>query len=110
MRLAAETPPKAGACLALGGSPSSMPYLWAGGARWGKERRQAPRRLEAGSGMAAGTPELLVAITGASGSAYGVRLVARTCALVEEVHLIVSRHGAQVLAHELGAPFDLARP
>ncbi|NLC57886.1 MAG: UbiX family flavin prenyltransferase [Armatimonadetes bacterium] len=60
--------------------------------------------------MAAGTPELLVAITGASGSAYGVRLVARTCALVEEVHLIVSRHGAQVLAHELGAPFDLARP
>lgn len=60
--------------------------------------------------MAAGAPDLVVAITGASGSIYGVRLVQRAAPLVRSLHLIVSRHGAAVMAHELGAPYDFQRP
>lgn len=53
---------------------------------------------------------LLVAITGASGSAYGLRLIERAAPLVGRVSVVVSRAGAQVIAHEMGAPFDLDRP
>jgi 4-hydroxy-3-polyprenylbenzoate decarboxylase len=54
----------------------------------------------------------IVAITGASGSIYGVRLVERLLAEpTREVHLIVSPAGARVMAGELDAcpalaPFD----
>ena len=55
-------------------------------------------------------PDLLIAITGASGSVYGVRLLEEAAALAGEVHLVVSRRGAQVMAHELGSAFDVEHP
>jgi len=60
--------------------------------------------------MSQALPELLVAITGASGSIYGLRLIERASPLVEQVLVVVSHAGAQVLAHERKAPFDLDRP
>lgn len=44
----------------------------------------------------------LVGISGASGAVYGVKLVEALGAAGCEVHLIVSRSGAEVLAHEVG--------
>lgn len=58
-----------------------------------------------------GAPDFLIAITGASGSVYGVRLLEQLIADAErEIHLVVSRRGAQVIAHELGCRFDPEHP
>jgi len=46
--------------------------------------------------------ETIVAITGASGAIYGIRLIERLLAQGERVHLLVSQAGREVLAHELG--------
>ena len=48
------------------------------------------------------TSSLVIAITGASGGIYGVRLLERAAERVGEVHLVVSRQGAKVLRHETG--------
>lgn len=45
---------------------------------------------------------VLVCITGASGSIYGLRLVRALKRLGHEVHLIVSKWGADTLQHETG--------
>ena len=45
--------------------------------------------------------DLVVAITGASGSAYGVRLLEVLLSAGRRVHLVISPAGRQVLAHEL---------
>ncbi|MFX0107436.1 MAG: UbiX family flavin prenyltransferase [Candidatus Hodarchaeota archaeon] len=46
--------------------------------------------------------KILVCITGASGAVYGVRLIGKLKDLGHEVHLIVSRWGAETLNHETG--------
>jgi 4-hydroxy-3-polyprenylbenzoate decarboxylase len=48
---------------------------------------------------------VIVAITGASGSLYGIRLLKALLAKPLSVHLIVSDAGKAVMAHEIG-PFD----
>lgn len=50
---------------------------------------------------------LVVAITGASGAAYGVRLVEVLLAAGKTVHLSVSTSGQAVIAEELGRHIDL---
>jgi 4-hydroxy-3-polyprenylbenzoate decarboxylase len=45
---------------------------------------------------------VLVCITGASGSVYGLRLVRALKHLGLEVHLVISKWGANTLAHETG--------
>lgn len=53
---------------------------------------------------------IVVAITGASGAPYAIRLLqALRCSEVE-VHLVVSASGALVLGQELGLSFDVRRP
>lgn len=46
--------------------------------------------------------ELVVAITGASGSLYGLSFLEEAAARFRRVHLVVSQRGAQVVQHELG--------
>lgn len=53
------------------------------------------------------THRLLVALTGASGSLYGVRLIRELVRHPLAVHVIISEMGRQVLAHELGKEGDL---
>jgi flavin prenyltransferase len=50
--------------------------------------------------------DLVVAITGASGSAYAVRLLEVLVAAGRTVHLVVSPSGQQVIGHELGLTID----
>ena len=50
--------------------------------------------------------DLVVAITGASGSAYGVRLLEVLVASGRTVHLVISPAGVQVVKHELGLEID----
>ena len=45
---------------------------------------------------------IVVAITGASGAIYGVKLIDALVAAGCETHLIVSGAGAEVLSHEVG--------
>lgn len=45
-------------------------------------------------------PRLVVGITGASGSIYGIRLLERLRELDVESHLVLSRWGARTLVHE----------
>jgi flavin prenyltransferase len=52
--------------------------------------------------------DLVVAITGASGSAYAVRLLEVLVAAGRTVHLVVSPAGQQVIGHELGLKIDSA--
>jgi 4-hydroxy-3-polyprenylbenzoate decarboxylase len=52
--------------------------------------------------------DLVLAITGASGSAYAVRLLDVLVAAGRNVHLVVSPAGQQVVAHELGLAIDSA--
>ena len=51
-------------------------------------------------------PRLVVGITGASGSIYGVRLLERLSALGVESHLVLSRWGARTLVHETGRTLE----
>jgi 4-hydroxy-3-polyprenylbenzoate decarboxylase len=50
--------------------------------------------------------ELLVAITGASGAIYADRLLRRLVELVPRIDLVLSTHGAEICAHELGWAVD----
>jgi len=52
-------------------------------------------------------PPIVVAITGASGAPYGVRLLEVLLAAGREVHLAVSPAGAAVVTQELGRTIDL---
>ena len=51
--------------------------------------------------------DLVLAITGASGSIYGTRLLETLLAAERRVHLTISPAGAQVLAHELDRRISL---
>lgn len=55
------------------------------------------------------SPPLVVAITGASGAPYGVRLLEVLLAAGREVHLSVSPSGQAVIGEELGRRVDLER-
>ncbi len=57
----------------------------------------------------AAEPPFVVAITGASGAPYGVRLVEVLLAAGREIHLTVSPSGQAVLATETGRTLDLDR-
>jgi 4-hydroxy-3-polyprenylbenzoate decarboxylase len=46
--------------------------------------------------------EIVVAVTGASGSLYGLRFLQAAAAIFSRVHVVVSARGAQVMEHELG--------
>lgn len=52
--------------------------------------------------LAAMRPRLVVGITGASGAAYGVRLLERACDLGVETHLVVTPSGVLNVHHECG--------
>lgn len=52
---------------------------------------------------------IVVAITGASGAAYGTRLLDVLLGAGREVHLVVSPSGSAVIAEELGRHLDLDR-
>ncbi len=54
-------------------------------------------------------PPLVVAITGASGAVYGVRLLEVLLAAGETVHLSISPSGKAVIEEELGRRIDLDR-
>ena len=54
--------------------------------------------------------DLVVAITGASGSIYGVRLLEVLLAAGRRVHLVISPAGRLVLAHELDRSVSLEHP
>lgn len=54
-------------------------------------------------------PDLVLAITGASGAAYGVRLLEVLLRTGRPVHLTVSPAATEVFATELGRTLDLAR-
>ncbi len=60
----------------------------------------AARRLM--TAAAAPRPRLIVGITGATGAAYGVRLLRRARAIGAETHLILSPAGVLNAHHELG--------
>ena len=55
-------------------------------------------------------PPLVLAMTGASGAPYAVRLLQVLCAAGRTVHLTLSPSAAQVLREELGIVVDPARP
>ena len=57
--------------------------------------------------MAAG--DLVLAVTGASGSAYGVRLLEVLLRAGRTVHLVVSPAAAEVFDREIGRPLDVDR-
>jgi 4-hydroxy-3-polyprenylbenzoate decarboxylase len=57
----------------------------------------------------ADSPPLVVAITGASGAPYGVRLLDVLLAAGRDVHLSVSPSGQAVIQEELGRRVDLER-
>lgn len=50
---------------------------------------------------------IVLAITGASGSVYAVRLLEALLAARREVHLVISHAAAEVFRHELGIELDL---
>ncbi|MFW9920411.1 MAG: UbiX family flavin prenyltransferase [Candidatus Thorarchaeota archaeon] len=49
---------------------------------------------------------ILVALTGASGAIYGVKVIRALKELGHEIHLIVSRWGEKTLQHETGLSID----
>jgi 4-hydroxy-3-polyprenylbenzoate decarboxylase len=51
--------------------------------------------------------DLVLAVTGASGAIYAVRLLRQLVAAERRVHLTISPSGAEVLQHELGIRVDL---
>jgi 4-hydroxy-3-polyprenylbenzoate decarboxylase len=60
--------------------------------------------------MTQATPSrLIVGITGASGTIYGIRLLERLRALGVETHLILSRWGARTLIHETSYTVEQVR-
>jgi 4-hydroxy-3-polyprenylbenzoate decarboxylase len=61
------------------------------------------------SGASTPATDLVVAMTGASGAAYAVRLLQTLCRLGRTVHFTISPSGAHVLAQETGLAFALNR-
>src|SRR4051794_8294314 len=55
------------------------------------------------------TSPLVLAMTGASGAPYAVRLLRVLCRAGRTVHLTVSPSGAQVLREEVGIALDIGR-
>jgi 4-hydroxy-3-polyprenylbenzoate decarboxylase len=53
--------------------------------------------------------DLVLAVTGASGSAYAVRLLDTLLTAGRQVHLVFSAAGLQVLKHELGLSINASR-
>lgn len=53
------------------------------------------------------TQNLVLAVTGASGAIYAVRLLEVLLGAGRDVHLVMSRAGAEVFRHELGLEVDL---
>ena len=53
---------------------------------------------------------VVVAITGASGAMFSVRLLQVLCYHTAPLHLMISQSGAAVIQQELGLQVDLARP
>ena len=53
---------------------------------------------------------LVLAITGASGAPYAVRLLEVLLAAGREIHLSISTAGQAVFLQEIGRPLDLDRP
>lgn len=51
--------------------------------------------------------DIVVAMTGASGAVYGVRLLEVLLAAGRRVHLVISPSAAQVIHHELGLKVDI---
>lgn len=60
--------------------------------------------------MSAKNEPIVVAITGASGAIYAVRLMQVLCRTDHEIHLTISPSGAAVIAQELGLRLDLRNP
>lgn len=58
----------------------------------------------------ASRPPLVLAITGASGAVYAVRLLEMLLRSGRDVHLTISPSGAAVIKQELGIAIDPARP
>jgi 4-hydroxy-3-polyprenylbenzoate decarboxylase len=56
-----------------------------------------------------GTARLVVAITGATGSVFGIRLLEVLRGLPVETHLVLSRWGARTLLHETSYTVDQVR-
>jgi flavin prenyltransferase len=54
-------------------------------------------------------PRLIVGITGASGTIYGIRLLERLRTLGVETHLVLSRWGARTLLHETSCTVEQLR-
>jgi 4-hydroxy-3-polyprenylbenzoate decarboxylase len=61
------------------------------------------------SGAVTPAADLVVAMTGASGAAYAIRLLQTLCRLGRTVHFSISPSGAHVLAQETGLAFSLQR-
>ena len=61
------------------------------------------------SGLGDASLPIVVAFTGASGAAYGVRLLEVLLTAGREVHLVMSPSGQAVMAEELGRHIDLER-
>jgi 4-hydroxy-3-polyprenylbenzoate decarboxylase len=59
--------------------------------------------------MSADTPPLVLAMTGASGAPYAVRLLEVLLRSGQEVHLLISPSGAAVLKQELALQVNLSR-
>ena len=95
-------------------TPDTHVHRPCGGVRDGADDRPAPRR---GDPRAAPPRRLIVGISGATGIAYGVRLLDLLRRLGVESHLVVSRAGDQTRAYEtdlsagaLRARADVAYP
>jgi len=58
---------------------------------------------------AAGSPPVVLAITGASGTLYAVRLLRALLAADRQVHLTISPSGAAVIQQELGVEISLSQ-
>ncbi|MBV8488185.1 MAG: UbiX family flavin prenyltransferase [Planctomycetaceae bacterium] len=61
------------------------------------------------SGVVTPAADLVVAMTGASGAGYAIRLVQTLCRLGRTVHFTISPSGAHVLAQETGPSLSLKR-
>ena len=55
------------------------------------------------------TPRIIVAITGASGAIFGVRVLERLRDVGAETHLVISSWGGRTIEHETGFSVDEVR-
>ena len=68
------------------------------------------RALGADAGAAKPRRRIVLAMTGASGAPYAVRLLQVLCRSNLEIHLTISPSGAAVIRQELGLALDVRRP